>query len=460
MNMKTTFKLKLLASALLATGFASAPALAKVSQEQADKLGNDELTITGAETAGNADGSIPTYDGGMKSKPACDKDDLFLCNPYKNDKPKFVITAQNMTKYQDKLSPGQVAMFKKYPNTFKMPVYESQRTFALPDRISKLTKENALNSETVGNAGLKNFKIQGYPFPIPQNGVQAVWNHIARWKGDSLERTVGQAVPQVNGNYSMVMFRDQLALYPQLTDYKPGKNNNVFQYFKQEVVSPARLAGNVLLVHETIDQVKEPRLAWVYNAGQRRVRRAPQVAYDGPGTASDGLRTTDNFDMFNGAPDRYKWTLKGKREMYIPYNSYKLDERGLPYDDIIKKGHINSDLTRYELHRVWEVEGNLRKGTRHIYAKRVFFIDEDSWLISTADHYDGRGNLWRVGEAHQLYNYNGQTQSYALELLYDLNAKRYMAFGFENNESKGQDYSVKYSSREFTTSALRRSGVR
>src|SRR5690606_31199989 len=112
-------------------------------------------------------------------------------------------------------------------------------------------------------------------------------------------------------------------------------------------------AGNVLLVHETIDQVAEPRKAWIYNAGQRRVRRAPQVSYDGPGTAADGQRTADQFDMFNGAPDRYEWKLVGKKEMYIPYNAYKLDEQGLPYDDIIKPNHMNPDLLRYELHRVW-----------------------------------------------------------------------------------------------------------
>src|SRR5690606_9217560 len=175
----------------------------------------------------------------------------------------------------------------------------------------------------------------------------------------------------------------------------------------------ARLAGNVLLVHETIDQVSEPRRAWIYNSGQRRVRRAPQVAYDGPGTAADGLRTADNYDLYNGSPDRYNWSFKGKKELYIGYNSYKLDEKGLPYDDIIKPGHINQDLTRYELHRVYEVEATLREGTRHIYAKRVFYFDEDSWMASVIDHYDGRGNLWRVAEAHQMFYYHVPVQGYS-----------------------------------------------
>ncbi len=457
--MTQNLRIKTLTGALLAAGLATAPAFAKVDQAEADKLGA-ELTAVGAEVAGNADGSIPKYEGGMKGKPACHSSGLFLCDPFKGDKPKFVITAENMDQYKDKLSPGQVAMFKKYPKTYKMPVYETRRSYAVPDAVAKLTKENAVGTEAIGASGLKNFKIQGYPFPIPQSGVEVVWNHIARYKGDAVERIVGQAVPQVNGSYSMVMFRDNFASIPKLKDYSAGDQENVFQYYKQEVIAPSRLAGNVLLVHETIDQVKEPRMAWTYNADQRRVRRAPQVSYDGPGTAADGMRTADNLDMYNGAPDRYEWTLKGKREMYIPYNAYKLEEKGLPYDDMIKPGHINQDLTRYELHRVWEVEGTLRDGTRHVYAKRVFFIDEDSWIIAEADHYDGRGNLWRIAEAHQHFNYLGGIQAYSLETLYDISAGRYLAFGFENNENKGNDYDVTYSSVEFKPAALRRAGVR
>lgn len=175
-------------------------------------------------------------------------------------------------------------------------------------------------------------------------------------------------------------------VYPrQVTDLPAGDAQNLLYYYKQRVTSPARLAGTVALVHETIDQVKEPRRAWVYNAGQRRVRRAPQPAYDGPGSASDGLRTADNLDMFNGAPDRYDWKLIGKKEMYIPYNSYRLESSALKYDDIVKAGHLNPDHTRYELHRVWEVEATLKPGQRHVYAKRHMYLDEDTWQLATGN---------------------------------------------------------------------------
>ncbi|RMF16012.1 MAG: DUF1329 domain-containing protein, partial [Gammaproteobacteria bacterium] len=228
----------------------------------------------------------------------------------------------------------------------------------------------------------------------------------------------------------------------------------------QEIVAPARLAGNVLLVHETIDQVKEPRRAWIYNQGQRRVRRAPQVAYDGPGTASDGLRTSDDFDMYNGAPDRYDWKLVGKKEMYIPYNSYKLMDKSLKYTDIIKPGHMNSSLTRYELHRVWVVEATLKSGMRHVYAKRVFYVDEDTWQAGVIDMYDGRGELWRVSEAHEVSFYDHKTPWYAVQAIYDLLSGRYLVLGLSSEESNAYNFGVKRSSKDYTPAALRRAGRR
>lgn len=459
MDMTTMFKPELLAAALLAASLAASPAMAKVDGAEAGKLGS-ELTPVGAEKAGNAAGTIPAWDGGMQQPPACYKGGEFLCNPYADDKPLFVITAKNYEQYKANMTPGQIAMLQKYPDTYKMPVYQTRRNYAVPATIAELTKKNALETETVGATGLKGLNLQGYPFPIPKNGLEVVWNHIARYRGDAMERTTGQVTPQVNGAYTMVMFHDQVAVRSKLTDIQPGEDENVMFYFKQAVVAPARLAGNVLLVHETIDQVKEPRRAWIYNAGQRRVRRAPQVAYDGPGTAADGMRTSDNFDMYNGSPDRYDWTLVGKKEVYIPYNSYKLDEKGLKYDNIVKAGHINQDLARYELHRVWLIEGKLKPGVRHIYAQRNMYLDEDSWMATEIDHYDGRGNLWRVAESHNMFYYNGQLMGYAMETLYDLNAGRYLALGLENEEPKGANWDVKFSKVEFQPNALRQTGVR
>lgn len=143
--------------------------------------------------------------------------------------------------------------------------------------------------------------------------MEVVWNHITRYRGGAVERLINQFPVLSNGDFVPVKLRETLVFPEYLQSGRESADDNVLFYFLQEVLAPARLTGTVLLVHETINQVKEGRRAWIYNAGQRRVRRAPNVAYDGPGTAADGLRTSDNLDMYNGAPDKYNWELKGKK---------------------------------------------------------------------------------------------------------------------------------------------------
>ncbi|PIE40883.1 MAG: outer membrane lipoprotein-sorting protein [Gammaproteobacteria bacterium] len=450
----------ILAAGFIAAAFTAAPTLAKVSPEEASKIGTT-LTAVGAEKAGNADGTIPAYTGGLTQTPACHKSgSTFLCNPYPDDKPLFTITADNYQKYKDKLAAGHIALFERY-KTFKMPVYQTRRSAAVPEMVHTETKSNATSTTLADNGnGLKNFQSWGVPFPIPQDGLETIWNHIVRHRGTAVKRLAGQATPQPNGSFNIVLFEEEIAFRRSLSDMSPGEDDNLLFYFKQQVKSPPRLAGNVLLVHETIDQVKEPRKAWIYNAGQRRVRRAPQVAYDGPGTASDGLRTSDNFDLYNGSPDRYDWKLVGKKEIYIPYNSFKLDEKGVKYTDIIKPNHLNPELTRYELHRVWVVEATLKSGTRHIYNARTFYIDEDTWQAGVIDLYDGRGNLWRVQEAHAVQYYNAKVPWYAVETVYDLQNGRYLALGLENEESRGVVFGIETSKVDWKPQALRRAGRR
>ena len=448
---------KLLATGILSAAMFAGNAYSAVSQSEAAKLG-DTLTPIGAEKAGNG-GEIPAWDGGLESAPAGYKNDGIYINPFPNDQLKFTIDQSNVDEYSDNLSPGQVAMINRYPD-YKIPVYQTRRTATYPDFIEEQSVENATTTNLVeGGNGLENYQ-EAVPFPIPESGVEIIWNHITRYRGGSVARTIGQVTPTEGGAYSVVKFLDEFTWRTSLSDYTPGEDENVLFYFKQAIVAPARLAGNVLLVHETINQVTEPRRAWVYNAGQRRVRRAPQVAYDGPGTAADGLRTTDNFDMFNGAPDRYDWEIIGKKEMYIPYNSYKLMDRSLSYDDIIKAGHIEQDYTRYELHRVWHVRATLKDGERHVYAQRDFYVDEDTWQATIIDHYDGRGELWRVAEAHNLQFYDHSVPWYAIETLYDLLSGRYLALGLTNEEPAPYEFGADRRSREYTPSALRRAGVR
>ncbi|MGH8463349.1 MAG: DUF1329 domain-containing protein, partial [Pseudomonas sp.] len=251
----------LLQAGVLGLSLLATSVMAAVSADEAAKLGTT-LTPMGAEKAGTADGSITAWAPLAKNAGAVD-DKGFLANPYGNEQPKFTITAQNVDQYKDKLSPGQIAMLKRYPDTYKIPVYPTHRGSNVPADVFASIKKNATSTNLVaGGNGLENFE-SAVPFPIPKSGVEVIWNHITRYRGGSVTRLVTQATPQTNGSYSLVYFQDQFVFRDKIKGYDPANPGNVLFYFKQKVTAPARLAGTVLLVHETLDQVKEPRKAWV-----------------------------------------------------------------------------------------------------------------------------------------------------------------------------------------------------
>lgn len=433
------------------------PAAAKVTAAEAARLGK-ELTPLGGTVAGNESGSIPEWRGGITKPPANYQPGGRPPDPFADDKPLFTITADNFRHCETHLSPGQVALFERYPKTFRMPVYPSRRSASLPQHIYDRTIANAMTATlTEHGNGVRN-AAEGIPFPIPNNGLEAIWNHLMRYRGHTSSATSGQASPTADGHYVMAVLKEDV-LWEY---YQPGATtetiDNILAYFLQEVLSPPRLAGQFVLVQETLNQASEPRKAWTYNPGQRRVRRAPNIAYDNPGTASDGQRTNDQHDMFNGAPDRYDWTLVGKQELYIPYNSYRLHSDH-PIDDILMPGHMNPDLTRYELHRVWVVDARLKEGTRHIYARRTFYIDEDSWQVAIVDHYDGRDQIWRVSEGHVINFYQVPLVWTSTVAAYDVQNGRYIVNGL-TVENTIVEFDVPMKHRRFTPQALRKLGRR
>ncbi|MBB5207589.1 DUF1329 domain-containing protein [Chiayiivirga flava] len=432
-------------------------AIAAVGADQAAKLGK-ELTALGAEMGASADGTIPAWDGGVTSPPAGYKVGDFHPDPFAADKPVLQITPANYKEHADKLTEGQQAMFAKYPS-FRMDIYPTRRSAAFPERTYEYTIKNATTAKLINDGDGVTDAAEGIPFPIPQSGAEVIWNHKMKYKGISAARWTNLAPVTAGGQYNLVRIREEfMGLY-----YKPGNTiadiNNMLLYFYQSVESPARLAGQVLLVHESLNQAVQPRQAWVYNPGQRRVRRAPNVAYDNPGTAADGLRTSDMTDMYNGALDRFDFKLVGKKDMYVPYNSYKAHSDKSKVSDMIKPGHIDPDYLRYELHRVWVVDATLKPGKRHINSRRTFYVDEDSWQILIMDHYNGQGALWRYSEAPSITYYEVPVFWTTMENHHDLLSGRYLATGVDNQD-QAPDFSYQSSLENFTPQALRTRGVR
>ena len=428
--------------------------------ENIARLGND-LTPMGSLRAGNEDGTIPAWDGGLGRSdwpPGYEPGDRHP-DPFADDEPRIVITAQNFRDYESQLTAGQVAAFERYPDSFFMNVYPTRRSASFTDRIYAMTRSNAETGRLVaGGEGVADV-AEGFPFPLPQNAYELIWNHKMKYKGTGGLRYWNQAVPTTRGSYQLIRLREEfLGLY-YIEGNTLADTNNILLYFFQEVETPARLAGNILLVHESLNQIEQPRQAWIYNPGQRRVRRAPNVAYDNPGTASDGLRTNDMTDMFNGAMDRFNWEIVDKREIIIPYNSYKAHGEELTPDDLIMPGHLNPEHLRYELHRVWVVEATLREGTRHINPRRTIYLEADSYQIAAIDHYDQRGNLWRVSEAHPINFYEMPTFWATLEASLDLQSGRYIVNGLDN-EDPVATFQQTLSPGNYTPQALRTRGRR
>ena len=438
-----------LLSATLALGFATIPA------SLADTALDEHLTPMGAERAGNAAGTIPAWDGGLTRAPEGYRDGDHYPDPYADDQPLFVIDAGNAGQYAEYLSPGQRALLERYP-TWKMRVFPTRRSAAFPQGHYDETRANVgvarLREDGNGITGTTG----GIPFPVPKNGLEAIWNHLTRYRGETYAMNWSQAAVTREGRYTPVRFEYEYEFHYGSLDKtpeerEPGKLFN----FLQTVTAPARLAGQILLVHEFLDS----RQAWTYNPGQRRVRLAPNVAYDNPGTAADGLRTNDDFVMFNGATDRYDWELVGKRELYVPYNSYRLLGNDVTMDEVLQPGHINPDLARYELHRVWVVEARLKEGTSHIYHRRTFYLDEDSWMVVLVDKYDARGELWRVSEQHNINFYNIPMHYPALDAHYDLQSGRYLVMGLRNDEPRVYE-PIERRAAHFTPAGLRAQGTR
>ncbi|WP_217476917.1 DUF1329 domain-containing protein [Stutzerimonas stutzeri] len=413
------------------------------------------LTPVGAERAGNADGSIPAWDGGMKPGAAAIGANGDYSDPFANEQPLFVITHDNVGQYKDQLSPGQQEMFARYAD-YRMPVYPTHRSATLPQAYLDKSRENLGQVSLSDNGnGLKGYEF-GVPFPQPTAGLEVMWNHLTRYRGGSIRRQFASATVQEKGDYTLVSSDGLTVFRENISDL--GPNENLLLLNRVRTTAPSRYAGEVTLVHEPLNLVEGSRSAWQYNPGQRRVRRAPTVAYDSSARYSFGQVIADSVDGYNGAPDRYDWTLQGKKEMLIPYNAYRVASKQIKYSDLLTPNYLNPAYTRYEKHRVWVVEANLKEGVRHVYAKRRFYLDEDTWQIVASDIYDSRGELWRNYESHIAMLHDVQLPITVAEATYDLISGRYAVNYLTNEAPSKARYGETLSKSEFTPAQLKRLG--
>ena len=425
---------------------------AAVPPGQAERLGRD-LTPLGAERAGNAEGTIPAWTGGITKPPAGYQPGAHHIDPYAADQPLLIIDKNNLNNHRDKLPEGMQRLLTLYP-TYGVRVYPTRRSAAVPERLYTATRQNATRAKLISGGNGIEGAAAGVPFPIPQDGLEVIWNHITRYRGEQLRMITNQAAVLANGSYNLLKLDREIYFVYNREGMTPGELDNTLYHYKYKITAPAKLAGSALVVQDSLDQVLATRKAWRFNRGERRVRRLPSLAYDSLQPDTNGMATADMVDVYNGAPDRYEWKLLGKREMIVPYNSYKVHQQGIPYEEVLGDKTVNSSLLRYELHRVWVVEASLRIGFKHPYAKRRFYIDEDSWQILSVDLYDDSGELIGMQEAHPINYYEVPVFVSTLETVYDLKGGRYFVDGLDNNEP-AYDFGVRLTPRDFSAQALR-----
>lgn len=410
----------------LATCLACAWGLAAAAATDAEiaRLGKD-LTPVGAEKAGNKDGSIPEWAGGITKPPAGWKAGQKRIDPFKDDKPLFSIDAGNADKYKDKLSEGQMTLVKTLKG-YRMDVYPTRRSCGFPDFVYERTKTNAREAKLAANEwGLEKAIGAAVIFPIPKSGAEAMWNHKLRYMGEGRIEHYSTLFSSKSGDFTPLM-QDQWVTVPFHNRNNKGVEEvgGVEMKLLNGVVAPAARTGELILAHWSMNASSD---AWLYFPGQRRVRRAPTFAYDNPVPGYENLETVDQYPMYAGAMDRYNWKLVGKQELIIPYNSWNWIDKSRKYKDVYGPDYVNRDLVRYEQHRVWKVEATLKEGMRHIFPKRVFYLDEDSWALMVVDNYDAQGKVWRVQES-SLFVAPEIPACVSQEFMgYDLNVGRYIA---------------------------------
>ena len=370
-------------------------ALAAVTADEAAAL-KTTLTPMGAEKAGNKEGSIPAWDGGVTKGPANYKQGDPRPDPFPGEQPLFSVTAANMAQHESKLSEGVKAMLKKYPNTFRLDVYPTHRTAGAPQWVYDNTFKNATRAKVTAE-GFVEGAYGGIPFPIPKSGAEAIWNHRLQFTGEGSSMAGmgviglpdGKVIQGVQG--TDLHLRNYYASKGTLESFDGGMD-----FARVWVMAPAFQAGQQFTVH---DFTNKPRQSWQYLTGQRRIRKAPSICCDAPDEINSGINYWDESFVFQGDLDRFDWEIVGKKELYIPYNNGKIFQPGLTLNQMGLSHHLNPDLVRWELHRVWVVEAKLASGKRHVIPKRRFYLDEDTWGAVLSDGYDSEGKLWRMGLA-------------------------------------------------------------
>jgi hypothetical protein len=432
------------------------------SPQDADRLGKD-LTTLGGEKAANKDASIPAWTGveaplagWSQGKKRVD----FWA--HKNEKPLFSIDVNNMAKYADKLTPGQIQLFKQIKG-YRMDIYPSHRSCDAPGFVAENTKKNVTGAAMAPDGWyLKDAYMPGIPFPVPTNGAEAMLNGKFHYRGVGIDyKPTFTAVSPRKGSADWIKAADNVFFYMPWA--KKGSTllstlPPVEWYLHFDYTEPAALAGQALNITMHLNEPGSE--TFYYFPGQRRVRRMPSYAYDSPQIGFENQYTMDEPEVFFGTLDRFDFKLAGKKEIYVAYDSFGAYNFDGKFEDFAQRDSVNPAHRHYELHRAWVVEATVKNGMRHSAPKRTYYLDEDSWNYLGADDYDGQGKIWKVRESYLIPLYETGSCDASAFVQYNLADGRYLVDLHAAGTGKDIQYMVdaagpRFNSNYYTSDNLR-----
>lgn len=417
------------------------------------------LTPWGAEAGANADGTIPAYTGGLTEAPAgFDAKSGVRPDPYAQDKPLYRIDSKNMTQYASVLSEGMTALLTKNPQMY-LDVYPTRRSAAYPKEVLDNSRLNATRAHTMQGGVAVEGAIGGIPFPLPKDGNEVMWNHALAYSGVSREWNAQTWVVEPTSKPLLTM---EQTMHSESVYYGANKDDEgAKKYISLNMTTttmPARSAGQKLLIYTAMNPLQSGNLSWSYVPAQRRVRQLPDYVYDSPIGSAGGYMVVDDASLFSGAMDRFDFKLVGKKELLIPYNNYDA-VYGCTQDKLLTPGAENPQCMRWEKHRVWEVEATLKPGNRHIYSKRRFYWDEDSYLAGLTENYDASGKLFKVGYALMAPAYEAAAPLADTTIFHDLSSGTYVVYSYAGR-SGGYHFTSSWPARALAPQAMAGTGVR
>jgi hypothetical protein len=343
----------------------------------------------GAEQAGDPNNNIPAWTGGLDTGALAG---AHYADPFAADKPIDMVSAANGGRWQAWLTPG-TQMRLLSDADLRLPVYPTRRSAADSAEFYAGTRENAMRAGM--HDGLPEHISVGIPFPVPDKGMQVIWNHLLRDRPAFGQRTFVQAFVQPNARLLSHTIVQRFANYWPVPVKKHPEEIPLASLLELTIV-PQRLAGSVMMLRATLNQASK---MWLRDAGALWLAKVTDAA---PGTSvlgAAGLMDVDQLDGYLGPPGLYDWSLIGKEARLVPYNAYKLDTDDL--NAALTPRHMNADVLRYEIHRTWHVRGTCRAEMSCHFNRRDYWLDEDTWQILLGDLYVA-DHLAIVQESHPL----------------------------------------------------------